>query len=101
MLSKNLIPLFVLLLISCGQNDTKQKELELKERELALKEKELASKENASSSKIPSDSLKTNALTKEIPIINPLKIQLGDIVSIFPIIELSDKVRADEMNSYI
>jgi hypothetical protein len=30
-----------LFLISCGQTDTKQKELELKERELALKEKEL------------------------------------------------------------
>lgn len=28
-------------LLSCGQDDTKQKELELKERELALKEKEL------------------------------------------------------------
>ena len=30
---------------SCGQSDTKQKELELEERELALKEKELALKE--------------------------------------------------------
>ncbi len=29
-------------LLSCGQTDTKQKELELKERELALKEKQLA-----------------------------------------------------------
>jgi len=29
-------------ILSCGQNDIKQKELELKERELALKEKELA-----------------------------------------------------------
>jgi hypothetical protein len=28
-------------MFSCGQNDTKQKELELKDRELALKEKEL------------------------------------------------------------
>ena len=34
------------LITSCGQNDTKQKELELKERELALKEKELALKQN-------------------------------------------------------
>ena len=32
------ISLFV---ISCGQNDNKQKELELKEKELALKEKEI------------------------------------------------------------
>lgn len=31
--------------ISCGQSDNKQKELELKEKELALKEKELALKE--------------------------------------------------------
>jgi len=33
------------ILISCGQNSNKQKEIELKERELALKEKELAVKE--------------------------------------------------------
>ena len=32
-------------IISCGQNDTKQKELELKEKELALKQKELELKE--------------------------------------------------------
>ena len=32
-------------LLSCGQNDTKQKELELKEKDLALKEKDLALKE--------------------------------------------------------
>ena len=40
-------------LFSCGQNDTKQKELELKERELALKEKEFASKQNDTSHLIP------------------------------------------------
>ena len=34
--------------MSCGQNDTKQKELELKERELALKEKEFALKQKDS-----------------------------------------------------
>lgn len=34
-----------LFLISCGQNDTKEKELELKEKELALKQKELDLKE--------------------------------------------------------
>ena len=38
-------------LFSCGQNDTKQKELELKEREIALKEKELTLKYNDSTSK--------------------------------------------------
>lgn len=37
------------LLLSCGQTDTKQKELELKERELALKEKEFAFKEKDTS----------------------------------------------------
>ena len=36
---------FSFFLISCGQNDTKQKELELKEKELALKQKELDLKE--------------------------------------------------------
>lgn len=36
------------ILVSCGQNSNKQKELELKERELALKEKELALKEKDS-----------------------------------------------------
>jgi hypothetical protein len=34
-------------LLSCGQNDTKQKELELKEKKLALKEKELQLKEKS------------------------------------------------------
>ncbi len=38
-----------LLLISCTQNDTKQKELELKERELVLKEKEFELKQKDSS----------------------------------------------------
>lgn len=37
-----------LFIMSCGQNDTKQRELELKERELALKEKELSLKYNDS-----------------------------------------------------
>lgn len=35
-----------LIMVSCGQNSNKQKELELRERELILKEKELALKEN-------------------------------------------------------
>ena len=35
-----------LIIMSCGQTDTKQKELELKERELALKEKELLLKQS-------------------------------------------------------
>ncbi len=36
-----LIFILVLSISSCGQNDSKQKELDLKERELAVKEKEL------------------------------------------------------------
>lgn len=43
---RHIIFLFIISLftISCGQNDTKEKELELKEREIALKEKEFALK---------------------------------------------------------
>ena len=39
-----------LFFISCGQNETKQKELELKEKELALKERELKLKEKDTNS---------------------------------------------------
>jgi hypothetical protein len=38
------------IMVSCGENNNKQKELELKERELALKEKELALKETQNKS---------------------------------------------------
>lgn len=37
-----LISTIITLLLSCGQSDTKQKELELRERELKLKEKQLS-----------------------------------------------------------
>ena len=40
-------------LISCGQNETKQKELELKEKELALKERELLLKEKENTHQQP------------------------------------------------
>jgi hypothetical protein len=40
-----IIILIFISLLSCNQNDTKQKELELKERELALKEKEFEQKQ--------------------------------------------------------
>ncbi len=39
------------LLLSCGQNDTKQKELDLKQKELELRERELALKEKDTTSK--------------------------------------------------
>lgn len=50
---KYLFIIFTFALLSCGQNETKQKELELKERELALKEKELVLREKDSSHLIP------------------------------------------------
>lgn len=53
-----------LFMISCGQNDTKQKELELKEREIAIKEKELALASN--------DSIKSSLIKPSIQ--TPIKI---------------------------
>lgn len=49
------------IVISCGQNNNKQKELELREREIAIKEKELGIKENdTSKQKLHADTLKIN-----------------------------------------
>lgn len=60
-------------LFSCGQDDTKLKELELKERELALKEKEFQLKENGNTK----DTTKTNTTpvveTQHATISHPLK----------------------------
>jgi hypothetical protein len=54
---------------ACGQNDNKQKELELKERELALKEKELALKEkdtaNLKKQSAINDTIKKKSITVE------------------------------------
>ena len=44
-----LITTIVSLIISCGQDDTKKKELELREREITLKEKEIKLKEKDTS----------------------------------------------------
>ena len=60
------------IIASCGQNDNKQKELELKERELALKEKEFALKQQDSSGKqtkptIPTSTEVTNSFERDIP----------------------------------
>lgn len=70
--------------MSCGQNDTKQKELELKERELALKEKELELKYNDSiTTKMPSvdtskQSTKTeNTQTLQLPFIGEKYFNFG------------------------
>lgn len=89
MLSKNLIPLFVLLLMSCGQNDTKQKELDLKEKELVLKEKEFALKEKDATNLKSSvqetaqknavqETIKLPADTKTLTLMNPTY-SLGDL----------------------
>ncbi|MBL0202165.1 MAG: hypothetical protein IPP81_19015 [Chitinophagaceae bacterium] len=56
-----------LFLMSCGQNKTKQKELELKERELALKEKEMQIKEKENL-KDTSIAATTNTATQSIPL---------------------------------
>ena len=54
-------------LFSCGQNETKQKELELKERELALKEKELALKyKDTASTKVPTGDTSKQIIKTEI-----------------------------------
>jgi len=58
--------MFSVLIASCGQSDTKQKELELKERELALKEKELAMKEKDTTSNYAM----TSNTTSNTPTIN-------------------------------
>lgn len=53
------------LIISCGQTNTKQKELELKEKELALKEKELALQEKGMTNS-DSNNRKTQSNSNEV-----------------------------------
>jgi len=55
------------MMVSCGQNSNKQKELELKERELALKEKELALKEKDSTNlkTVTLETIKNEPVVKE------------------------------------
>jgi hypothetical protein len=55
-----------LFIMSCGQNNTKQKELELKERELALKEKELQLKEKDTPATVPSTP--TSTVSQNVPL---------------------------------
>jgi len=60
------------IIASCGQNDNKQKELELKEKELALKEKEFALKQEDSLSNqtkpaTTTSTEVTNSLERDIP----------------------------------
>lgn len=73
-----------LFIMSCGQNETKQKELELKERELALKEKEFALRDTAKNNKIKIDSL-TNQTTIQKQTVNnvPLKANFPDIQTFY------------------
>ena len=62
--------LVVVTFLSCGQNDTKQKELELKEKELALKEKELnlREKDSAKRSTTTVDTVKKNSAPEVKPV---------------------------------
>ena len=62
-------------ILSCGQNDTKQKELELKERELALKEKEFALKQSdtATNKSVTTTSVITSKLETKADISSPTK----------------------------
>lgn len=77
------------IMVSCGQNSNKQKELELKERELALKEKEFALKEKDSSNlksaiqepvktDIVPETTKLPADTKILTLMSPTYV-LGDL----------------------
>lgn len=69
-----------LFIVSCGQNDTKQKELELKERELILKEKELELKlkDTALSTKnLIANSSESNNLLANCEILNNWLVSIG------------------------
>ena len=60
--------LTIFTLLSCSQNETKQKELELKERELALKEKELQLKENGNQKDTVAVTTTTTPVTQNAPL---------------------------------
>lgn len=60
--------IFIMIVLSCNQNNNKQKELELKEKELQLKEKELALKEKSLSSDTTKNSDQKNIQTTKIVI---------------------------------
>lgn len=57
------------LVVSCGQNNNKQKELELKERELAIKEKELEQKQSQKTSDTPTSTIHQESKTTDLPFI--------------------------------
>jgi len=67
-----LMMIAVIFITSCGQNDTKQKELELKEKELALKEKELnlREKDTAKATTVTVDTVKKSS-TPEVKAASP------------------------------
>lgn len=69
-MQKFILLIAVVALLSCGQDNTKQKELEPKEKELALKENKLRTKEvaMAPSSKNLDTISKVSNLTKRIPL---------------------------------
>jgi len=77
-------------LFSCGQNDTKQKELELKEKELALKEKELnlREKDSAKATTPAVDTAKKN----NIPQVKPTSPDSKTLTMVFKRYEEGDNM---------
>ena len=68
---RQIIFILVIMILSCGQNNTKQKELELKEKELELRELELNTKEKKDSTQT------TSSTVTNIPIFkNPTLLSL-------------------------
>lgn len=77
--------LLALTILSCGQSDTKQKELELKEKELALKEKELEHKQNESN-RVSSDSNNVKIINTDddIPVPKVVLTEVADYRKVHP-----------------
>lgn len=81
------------MMLSCGQNNIKQKELELKDRELALKEKELALKEKGISG--TESVVKKSVQDPKTPIKAASESNMSDIKSFFSLFKQA--VRDNDM----
>ena len=96
------IIIVALVIVSCGQNNSsnKQKELELKERELALKEKEFALKQNDTVGLKPSSNTTEVKPTSanEITLSNGYNFDKHNDIKIF-INDLAKAVSTDDKNS--
>ncbi len=87
------------LVISCGQTNTNQKELELKERELAIKERELSLKEKEFSVKNSLEKEKSSpSTTKNVSIDNPTNksvVKSNDQATLSEIYQSNKKIFSD------